>query len=161
MFYETLDLKNTQTHHIFQLCLNNAIYFLMYVLKYVSQKLFSRYLYGFQWELFRVCGKTYTWFSAYVQREGKKENCVDNFLPSVSKMHLNWTVYVTWSFYSLWHNSDLFLFSKLSLHKTNSIGWWPALLSSSGSPGTTKLPALSSLPVRFSGRKGSDGKDHS
>lgn len=67
---------------------------------------------------------------------GKKENCVDNFLPSVSKMHLNWTtMYVTWSLYSLRHNSDLLLFSKLSLCKTNSDGWWPALLSSNGSLG--------------------------
>lgn len=113
MFYETLNLKNTQTHHIFQLCPNNAIYFLMYV--------FSRYLYGFQGELFRICGKTYIWFSAYVQREGKRK--LDNFLPPVSKMHQNWTtMYVTWSLYSLWHNSGLLLSSKLSLCKTTLLG---------------------------------------
>lgn len=41
-------------------------------------------------------------------------------------MHRNWTtMHVTWSLYSLWHNSDLLLFSKLSLRKTSSAGWWP------------------------------------
>lgn len=53
---------------------------------------------------------------------GGKENCVDNFLPPVSKMHQNWTMYVTWSLHSLWHNSELLLFSKLSLRKTTLLG---------------------------------------
>lgn len=37
-------------------------------------------------------------------------------------MHQNWTMYVTWSLYSLWHNSELLLFSKLSLRKTTLLG---------------------------------------
>lgn len=78
MFYETLNLKNMQTHHIFQLCPNNAIYFLMHV--------FSRYLYGLQGELFRICGKHTHGFLLRFKGRGK-ENRVDSFLPSVSTMH--------------------------------------------------------------------------
>lgn len=56
----------------------------------MSHRNYFQHIYmGFNDNYLEYVAKHTHGFSAYVQREGNKENCVGNFLPSVSKMHLN------------------------------------------------------------------------